>query len=334
MLSKTLILTLTTALAPIVWGTTYIVAAELLPPERPLLAALLRSLPAGLLLLLLVRRLPRGQWWWRSAVLGVLNIGLFFALLFVAAYRLPGGVAATVGAVQPLLVALFASRWIGERLTGRKLAAGTAGMAGVGLLVLQAQARLDAVGVAAALGGAVAMAAGVVLTKKWGVPDTLLAATSWQLIAGGVFLLPLALLVEGPPPALTGINLAGYAYLCLIGSALAYSLWFRGLHRLPASSAALLGLLSPVVAAAAGWLLAGQALSPGQCLGAAVVLGALVLAGPAGRALRKKPIGGENSSTLGKRLQFGKSLRCKPAAISQTGGKTDKAERNAISRRG
>lgn len=290
MLSKPFILTATTALAPIVWGTTYIVAAELLPPERPLLAALLRSLPAGLLLLLLVRRLPRGQWWWRSAVLGILNIGLFFALLFVAAYRLPGGVAATVGAVQPLLVALFASRWIGERLTLRKLAAGTAGIAGVGLLVLQAQARLDAMGVAAALGGAVAMAAGVVLTKKWGVPDTLLAATSWQLVAGGLFLLPVALLVEGPPPMLTGTNVAGYAYLGLVGTALAYVLWFRGLHRLPASSAALLGLLSPVVAAAVGWLLAGQALSPGQCLGAAIVLGALVLAGPAGnrRGIRRR----------------------------------------------
>nr|WP_231700499.1 EamA family transporter [Arthrobacter sp. zg-Y750] len=272
-------MTATTALAPVVWGTTYIVASELLPPDRPLLAALLRSLPAGLLLLLLVRRLPRGGWWWRSAVLGMLNIGLFFALLFVAAYRLPGGVAATVGAVQPLLVALFASRWIGERLTGRKVAAGAAGLAGVGLLVLQAEARLDPLGVAAALGGAVAMAAGVVLTKKWGTPDTLLAATSWQLVAGGLFLLPVALLAEGPPPALTGSNLAGYAYLGLVGTALAYSLWFSGLHRLPASGTALLGLLSPVVAAAAGWLLVGQSLSPGQCVGAAVVLATLVLAG-------------------------------------------------------
>ncbi|MCC9176768.1 EamA family transporter [Arthrobacter sp. zg-Y750] len=279
MLSKTWTLTATTALAPVVWGTTYIVASELLPPDRPLLAALLRSLPAGLLLLLLVRRLPRGGWWWRSAVLGMLNIGLFFALLFVAAYRLPGGVAATVGAVQPLLVALFASRWIGERLTGRKVAAGAAGLAGVGLLVLQAEARLDPLGVAAALGGAVAMAAGVVLTKKWGTPDTLLAATSWQLVAGGLFLLPVALLAEGPPPALTGSNLAGYAYLGLVGTALAYSLWFSGLHRLPASGTALLGLLSPVVAAAAGWLLVGQSLSPGQCVGAAVVLATLVLAG-------------------------------------------------------
>jgi probable blue pigment (indigoidine) exporter len=41
--------------------------------------------------------LPRGAWWWRAAVLGVLDISLFFALLFVAAYRLPGGMAALPG---------------------------------------------------------------------------------------------------------------------------------------------------------------------------------------------------------------------------------------------
>ncbi|WP_155850096.1 EamA family transporter, partial [Arthrobacter sp. H41] len=128
---------LLTSLAPCVWGTTYLVASELLPPERPLLAAVLRSLPAGVLLVVLVRRLPMGSWWWRASVLGVLNIGVFFALLFIAAYRLPGGVAATIGAVQPLLVAVLASRWIGEQLTGMKIAAGAAGLAGVALLVLQ-----------------------------------------------------------------------------------------------------------------------------------------------------------------------------------------------------
>ena len=91
------------------WGTTYLVTTELLPPHRPLLAALLRALPAGLLLVAITRTLPRGSWWWRSLVLGTLNIGAFNALLFVGAYRLPGGVAATVGAIQPLLVALLST---------------------------------------------------------------------------------------------------------------------------------------------------------------------------------------------------------------------------------
>lgn len=123
-----------TALAPLSWGTTYLVTSQLLPAGRPLLAAVLRALPAGLLLLALTRTLPRGAWWWKAPVLGGLNIGVFFALLFVAAYRLPGGVAATIGAVQPLIVAVLASRLVGEALTLRRVLAGAAGMAGVALL--------------------------------------------------------------------------------------------------------------------------------------------------------------------------------------------------------
>src|SRR4051812_41323497 len=95
---------LLTAFAPAIWGSTYIVATELLPPDRPFTAALLRALPAGLLLVLFSRRLPARSEWGRLLVLSALNIGFFQALLFVAAYRLPGGLAAVVGAIQPLLV--------------------------------------------------------------------------------------------------------------------------------------------------------------------------------------------------------------------------------------
>ena len=71
-----------TALTPIVWGTTYAVTTTWLPAGHPVTAGLLRALPAGLILILITRTLPTGSWWWRSAVLGILNIGLFFTLLF------------------------------------------------------------------------------------------------------------------------------------------------------------------------------------------------------------------------------------------------------------
>src|SRR5262245_56158664 len=103
-----------TALAPAIWGTTYLTTTQLLPSGRPLLAAVLRALPAGLVLIAMTRRLPHGSWWWRAFVLGALNIGAFFALLFVAAYRLPGGVAATIIAAQPLLVLALSGRFLGE----------------------------------------------------------------------------------------------------------------------------------------------------------------------------------------------------------------------------
>ncbi|HSP02783.1 MAG TPA: EamA family transporter [Acidimicrobiales bacterium] len=266
---------LLTAVAPALWGTTYIVTTELLPPGRPLLAAALRALPAGLAVIAITRTLPRGDWWWRAAVLGTCNFGIFFSLLFTAAYRLPGGVAATVGAVQPLLVMLLAAGLLRERATSTKVLAGLAGVVGVALLVLDGSAQLDPVGVAAALGGAASMATGSVLVQRWGRPTGALTFAGWQLTAGGVVLLPMALVVEGTPEALTATNLAGYGYLAVLGGALAYTLWFRGIERLGAGNVTFLALLSPLVATTVG-VVAGERLSPTQALGAATVLGSVV----------------------------------------------------------
>ncbi|MBF6238041.1 EamA family transporter [Nocardia otitidiscaviarum] len=263
-----------TALAPLVWGSTYIVTTEFLPPDRPLFTALMRALPAGLLLLAVTRLLPRGEWVWRAGILGVLNIGAFFPLLFLAAYRLPGGVAAVLGSAQPLFALGLAVLLLGEKPTARKISAGVIGLVGVALVVLKATAVLDTVGVLAGLLGAASMGAGTVLTKRWGRPAGVgpLALTGWQLTAGGLVLLPLALLVEGAPPALDGRAVTGYLYLGLLGTAAAYALWFRGLSRMPASSAALLGLLSPVSAAVIGWIALGEALLPIQVLGIVIAL--------------------------------------------------------------
>lgn len=270
--------TLLTASAPIAWGTTYWVTAELLPPGHPLWAGLLRALPAGLLLVALSGHLPRGDWWWRAAVLGTLNIGAFFALLFAAAYRLPGGVAATLGAVSPLLVALLAHLLVGERLTVHRLTCGLVGVVGVGLMVLRASASLDAVGVAAGLAGAASMATGSVLTKRWGNPTTPLAFAGWQLTAGGLFLLPLAVAIEGTLPRLDAGAAAGYLWLALPGAALAYPLWFRGIGDLPVGAVAFLVLLSPAVAAVIGVGLAGEHLTGPQWTGFALALGAVAAA--------------------------------------------------------
>lgn len=268
-----------TALAPISWGSTYVVTTEFLPPDRPLFTALLRALPAGLLILAFARVLPRGSWWWKAAALGVLNIGAFFPLLFLAAYRLPGGVAAVVGSVGPLVAMGLAAVLLSERPTLRSMLAAIAATFGVSLVVLQAGAALDLVGVMAGLAGAASMSAGVVLTKRWGRPTGVgpLAMTGWQLTAGGVVIAPLALLIEGAPPVFDARGMAGYLYLALINTAVAYWLWFRGIERLSATSATLLGPLSPLTAAVIGWAALGQTLTPVQLLGMAVAFGATLV---------------------------------------------------------
>ncbi|MGD7199649.1 hypothetical protein ACQCRF_16480, partial [Ralstonia pseudosolanacearum] len=74
---------LATALAPCLWGTTYIVFTQTLPVSHPLLVGALRALPAGILLMLLGPGLPPRDKLGRLALVGLANIGVFFALLFV-----------------------------------------------------------------------------------------------------------------------------------------------------------------------------------------------------------------------------------------------------------
>ena len=269
-----------TAVAPVAWGTTYWVTQTYLP-DRPLFDGLVRALPVGLVMLAWRRELPRGVWWWRSALLGVLNIGAFFALIFLAAHHLPGGLAATMTAISPLVVMALAWPLAGERPTRLGLAGGVVGLVGVGLLVLRGGGSVDVVGVAAAIGAVAISAFGFVLVKRWKPPTDLLTFTSWQLVAGGLFLLPVALLVEGAPPTVDTRGVVAFAYLALVGTGLAYVAWFTGVRRLGAGPTSLIGLVNPVVGTLLGVALAGEAFGPAQAAGMALVLGGVLAGQPA-----------------------------------------------------
>ena len=293
-------LTLLTALAPLVWGTTYAVTSEMLPAGHPLFAGTLRALPAGLVAVAIGTALPRGAWWWRSATLGILNIGLFFPMLFVAAERLPGGVAGTLGAISPLIVAVVGVPLLGERMSAWRIGWGIAGVVGVGLVVLGPTARLDFVGIAAGLTGASSMAIGVTLMKRWGRPQGVssVSLVGWQLTAGGLFLVPVTLIVEGAPPAIDGRAAIGYGWLGLAGGLVAYSIFFSGVAKLPLASVTPLSLLSPMTAATVGVVVLGESLSTPQIAGLAIAL-ASVLAGQVPPPARSRSIGTATAPPLG-----------------------------------
>ncbi|RYB95993.1 EamA family transporter [Ciceribacter ferrooxidans] len=267
----------TTAIAPVIWGSTYLVTTEFLPGFSPMTVAMLRALPAGLILIMIVRELPSGIWWLRAFVLGALNISIFLGMLFVAAYRLPGGVAGTVLSSQPLIVVILASLLLSSPVRLSNIIGTLVGMGGVALLVLTPSAALDAIGVAAGLAGATSMALGSVLARRWRPPVSPLTFTAWQLTAGGLLLLPAVVLTGQPIPVPTITNFLGLAWLGLIGAALTYALWFRGIGRLPPSVVSSLLFLSPLTAVLLGWSLLGQTLTVLQIVGIALVIGSIWL---------------------------------------------------------
>lgn len=108
-----------------------------------------------------------------------------------------------------------------------------------------------------------------VLTKRWGRPDGvgLLGYNGLQLAMGGVMLMPVTLVVEGLPASVTLPNLAGFAYLSVIGALAAYAVWFCGIQRLTTMVVSLLGFLSPLVATVLGFVFLGGDIGVADCGG-------------------------------------------------------------------
>ncbi|MCL3861213.1 EamA family transporter [Actinotalea sp. K2] len=271
---------LITAIAPITWGASYLVTRQLLPADSALWGAAIRALPAGLVLLLITRTLPRGAWWWRAPLLGTLNIGAFFVLVYLAAQLLPSSIASMLMAFAPAVMMLLAWPLLSERPRGLAVAGAALGFLGVCAMLLTGVDGISPGGVVASLAAMTMSSVGFVLSKRWAGEVSPLPLASWQLIAGGLLVLPVAIAVEGAPPALDLVQVGGFAFLTLVATALAYWAWFTGLAHLDAGTVGLIGLLNPVTGVLLGTLLAAERLSLLQGAGMAVVLVGITLGQP------------------------------------------------------
>lgn len=281
---------LLTALAPIIWGSTYIVTTEILPDNQPLITAVLRTLPLGLVITLaykhaftnLTNQLGKHTWL-KMWVLALLNISLFQAMLFIGAYRLPGSIVAMVGSIQPLVIMWLMYYFEHKMPKLPTLIAVGFAMLGMSMLLIKPNTTFawDSIGLIASVIGSISMALGMYLTKRWKsaasskVDMNMVAFTGWQLLLGGILLLPFALYFEDLP-SMDINNIVGYSYLAIFGSAIAYSLWMKGVVQLPTVTVSILGALSPITATLLGWAFLQQALSLLQTFGFVVAIASIV----------------------------------------------------------
>lgn len=273
---------LSAALAAAIWGTTYIFVSVVLP-HNPIFTAAVRALGGGLPLLLFYNEVPPRDWWGKVAVLGTLNCGVVFAFLFIAAERLPGGVAGTLQSLGPIITVLIAWPLLGERPTWLRLVSVVLGSIGVMILLTSGQIVLDGIGAIAGLIAAVSLALGGVLLNRWGRPIPLLEFTAWQLVIGGVELAALAAILGDVPSSLGLASIGAYVYVALIGTSIAYALWFHGVEKAGAPAVAPFFLLIPMVAFALDAVVRGFVPTGVQALGAAIVVGSLVINQQAGK---------------------------------------------------
>ncbi|TCO42260.1 EamA-like transporter family protein [Kribbella antiqua] len=177
-------------------------------------------------------------------------------------------------------MALFAWAPLAERPTVSVLIGAATGITGVCLMLGAGTSAVDLRGVVASLAAMTMSSCGYVLAKKWGRADGPLATTSWQLIAGGLVLIPFALVFEGAPPPLDLPALAGFTYVGLIATALAFTAWFTALRHLPAATVGLIGLLNPVTGVLLGLTLSADTLTLQQLAGLSLVLLGITLSRP------------------------------------------------------
>ena len=219
------------------------------------------------------------------AVLGALNNALPYWLLSFAETRIDSGLAAVIQAAAPIFTVLLAIRIDpSQRVTGLRLAGVGLGFVGVALLVgLQEGAEL--LGAVAVVGTALCYAVSVLYAGRAIRSFSPLDVSIGQLSIGALLTLPAAL-VQWPAETPSAKVVGAVLVLGVLGTGVAYLLYFALIVRAGASRAILVTYLVPAFALVYGWLILGEAVTPSALAGLALILGGTALA--TGGRLRRR----------------------------------------------
>lgn len=270
----------------LIWGSTYLAIRFAIETIPPFLMASARYLTAGAMLYgwSRLRGAPRPRLiHWRSAViLGGLLLLLGNGGVVWAEQRVSSGLAALLVSTEPLWIVLFV--WMREygRPAGRVLLGLLLGFAGLVLLVRPSSSGgLDPLGVAAVMVASVSWAWGSLYGRRAKLPSSPLLGTSMQMLGGGGLLF-LASALTGEPArlhlaAVSARSLLALAYLVIFGALIAFTAYVWLMRVAPPVLVSTYAYVNPVVAVFLGWALAGEPITRGTLIAAAVILAGVAL---------------------------------------------------------
>lgn len=281
----------------VVWGSTYFAIALVVQSMPPLLTAGVRFLLAGLILtayiairdrasLAVTRRQLAG-----AALVGTLMLAGGNGLVSLGERTVPSGLAALIVASIPLWIVIL--RLIAGDTVRRDVILGvTIGIIGVAVLVVPSgiSHEVDPIGLLMLVGAAMMWATGTFLSTRVQVPRGAFASTAYQMIAAGIVQLIIGPLVGElralDPARFTVASLAGFAYLVVFGSLVAYSAYTWLLQNASVSLVSTYAYVNPVVAVFLGTLFLAEPVTPTMLAGAALILAAVafIVRRTAGRA--------------------------------------------------
>lgn len=267
----------------VVWGSTYLAIAVADRTLPPLLMLALRFLLAGGLLYAwsarrgdVARARPGRREWAAAAVVGGMLLFVDTGGIAWAEQRVASGLTALLVASVPLFTALLDRTFFGIRLSLGSVAGIATGLLGVALLV-GPSAHVDPVGAAVILGASFAWAAGSAYARVAPLPRAPFLSAGMQMLCAGA-LLAVAGAATGElgrlhPEAVSAASLAGFAFLVVFGSIVAFTAYGWLLRSdAPSVLVSTYAYVNPAVAVLLGWALAGEAVGARELGAGAVIL--------------------------------------------------------------
>ncbi len=265
------------------WSTGFIGVKYGIPYSPPFYFIAIRMAIASLLLFIAISFLRRSQpltrsILWPSTLIGLTLHGAYLGGCFFAVSRgMPAGVAALIVSLQPVLVSLFAAKYLNEPLKARAVSGLILGLAGLFVVVIPrinmtGDNAISSVAVVASVIGLLGGTSGTILQKKYGGSIPTLAGTSIQYAATALVLLVLALLFEEPNITWSPDFIGAMTWLVLALSFGAILLLFFLLSHGSAASVSSLYYLVPAVTAIMAFFMFDEHISVLSLIGTAITV--------------------------------------------------------------
>jgi drug/metabolite transporter (DMT)-like permease len=276
----------------IVWGSTYLAIAVMIETLPPLLAAGIRFLVAGVLVLGAVvayarlrgRTLerPRLVHWRSAAIVGTLLLAGGNGGVVLAELRIPSGVAAVLVATTPIWLAVFDAILTRRRPSALVIGGLVAGIIGVAVLLAPVEGfgELDPLGVGLVIVAEIAWASGSLYARHAPLPRSGLLLTGMEMVAGGAALLLAGTLLGELGQADVGAfslrSLLAVGYLIVFGSIVAFTAYTWLLANTSVAIVGTHAYVNPVVAVALGAILLSEPITPRMIIASVIIIAAVV----------------------------------------------------------
>ena len=265
------------------WSTGFIGAKYGIPYAPPFYFLAIRLAIASLLLFIAISFLRKSQPLtrniiWPSTLIGLTLHGAYLGGCFFAVSRgLPAGIAALIVSLQPVLVSIFAARYLNEPLNGRAVLGLTLGLVGLLVVVIprisvSGSNSISLVAVSASVIGLLGGTSGTILQKKYGGAIPTLAGTSVQYATTALVFLIIASIFEEPTITWSPEFIGALTWLVLALSFGAILLLFFLLSQGSAASVSSLYYLVPAVTAIIAYFFFDEHISTLSLIGTAITV--------------------------------------------------------------